>query len=136
MSQRFVFSVATLDGNPSKEKTLHVKSGRNIVVKCSFARGSRQKYFCQENCQTDEILVTTSGARVTKGRYSITYLRATPEGRILIVSITGLTPSDSGNYRCGVGRTSDQTYRKFRVSLTYGEFPLCTDVCWRLSGFC
>lgn len=136
MCQRFVFSAAMLDGNPSEEKTLHVRSGGNIVVECSFARASRQKYFCQENCQAGDILVTTSGARVTKGRYSVAYLRATPEGGFLIVSIAGLTPSDSGSYRCGVGRTRDQTYRKFRVSVTDGEFPLGTDVCSRLSGSC
>lgn len=136
MCQSFVFSAAMLDGNPSEEKTLHVRSGGNIVVECSFARGSRQKYFCRENCQAGDILATTSGARVKRGRYGIEYLQATPEGWFVIVSITGLTPSDSGSYRCGVGSTRYQTYRKFRVSVTDGEFPPGTDVCSRLSGFC
>lgn len=107
-----------------------------MVVECSFAGDSRQKYFCRENCQMDNILATTSGARVTRGRYNITYLRAPPEGIVLIVSVAGLTPSDSGSYRCGVGETSGRTYRKFRVSVTDGEFPLGTDVRRRLSGFC
>lgn len=136
MCQRFVFSAAMLDGIPSKEKTLHVRSGGNIVVECSFAGGSGQKYFCQENCRTDNILVTTTGAKVTKGRYSIEYLQAAPEGGVLIVSIAGLTPSDSGSYRCGVGQTRRRKHRKFRVSVTDGEFPLSIDVCSRLSGCC
>lgn len=125
-----------LDGIPSEEKTLHVRSGGNIVVECSFARVYRRKYFCQEDCGTDDILVTTTGAKETKGRYSIEYLQATSEGGFLIVSIAGLTASDSGSYRCGMGRNRHQTYRKFRVSVTEGEFPLSIDVCWRPSGCC
>ncbi|XP_038577619.1 uncharacterized protein LOC119905016 isoform X2 [Micropterus salmoides] len=56
-------------------------------------------FFCKRECKREDILIHTTGVRDQRGRYSITYDRA---GNVF-VSITQLTKSDSGLYRCGLG---------------------------------
>ncbi|XP_050927391.1 uncharacterized protein LOC108887407 isoform X6 [Lates calcarifer] len=82
--------------------------GGNMTVTCTFNFPGRKKIFCKNECTEDkDILIETEENRAQSGRYSIEY----KEGfypvfsTLLFVTITQLTKSDSGRYKCGLGRT-------------------------------
>ncbi|TDH11118.1 hypothetical protein EPR50_G00082210 [Perca flavescens] len=79
-----------------------------------------RKYFCKEPCDADkDILVQTSDLRAQRDRYSIRYVRGSPSGVFVYVTISQLTRSDSGLYRCGLDRfLSRDPYREFRINVT------------------
>lgn len=110
-----------LEGNPPEKTTLNKRTGGNIVVKCSFDRSERWKYFCRDECTGDGVLIKTTENRVEKDRYSIEYVEGSSAGGLLFVNITQLITSDSGQYRCGMGQSQSQ---EFEVTVTDGEFPL------------
>ncbi|XP_051280328.1 uncharacterized protein LOC127376922 isoform X47 [Dicentrarchus labrax] len=80
--------------------------GGNITVKCSFSFSGSRKIFCKRECEGKDILIETYNNRAQSGRYSIEYKEGTfPASKtILYVSITKLTKSDSGRYRCWLDR--------------------------------
>ncbi|XP_059206088.1 uncharacterized protein LOC131985068 [Centropristis striata] len=63
--------------------------------------------FCKDECGEGNILVETEEDRAQSGRYSIKYKEGfyPASDTLLYVSITDLTKSDSGRYRCGLVRT-------------------------------
>ncbi|XP_038577617.1 polymeric immunoglobulin receptor-like [Micropterus salmoides] len=73
--------------------------GGDIRVTCPFSSYGRSMFFCKRECKPEDILIHTTGVRDQRGRYSITY----EGGGFFFVSITQLTKSDSGRYRCGLG---------------------------------
>ncbi|XP_034097228.1 polymeric immunoglobulin receptor-like isoform X2 [Gymnodraco acuticeps] len=99
---------AKLDGDPSAEKTIDARTGGNIVVECYFTRALVNMYFCKEECKGEDILIETNSNTYLKDRYSIRYIEGNPTGVFVFVSIKQLTQSDSGRYRCGLGRTNSQ----------------------------
>ncbi|KAI9515667.1 hypothetical protein NQZ68_023317 [Dissostichus eleginoides] len=106
---------AKLDGGPSAEKAIDARAGGNIVVECSFAHYGTRKYFCKGECEGDNLVETTSDTYTIKGRYSIRHVT----GGFVYVSIDQLTQSDSGWYRCGLGRPdSKDPYQRFRLIVT------------------
>ncbi|XP_033981441.1 polymeric immunoglobulin receptor-like isoform X2 [Trematomus bernacchii] len=111
---------AMLDGGPSAEKTIDARTGGNIVVQCNFTQYRYKKYFCKEECEGgDNLVETISKSDQEKGRYRIRYTQIIPTGTLLYVSIKQLTQSDSGWYRCGLGRTSSKDpYQRFRLIIT------------------
>lgn len=114
-----------LDGNPPEVKTLYTSSGGNIVVDCSFTRSDSRKYFCRDDCKDEDILIeTTSVEKVKKSRYSVEYVGGSSGEGSLFVSVSQLIASDSGRYRCGMGRPRSQVYKAFKVIVTDAEF-LC-----------
>ncbi|XP_054912714.1 uncharacterized protein LOC129377012 [Poeciliopsis prolifica] len=63
-----------------------------------------QEDLLQENCGEGNVLVETKEDSAANGRYSIEYVRGqVPNIYSLLVKISGLTGSDSGRYRCGLG---------------------------------
>lgn len=54
--------------------------------------------------------------RAEAGKHKLEYVGSSPGG-ILLVSISQLTRSDSGQYRCGIGRL----HRTFEVTVSDGE---------------
>ncbi|XP_033981434.1 polymeric immunoglobulin receptor-like isoform X2 [Trematomus bernacchii] len=72
--------------------------GENARVKCSFPSYRNRKFFCKEPCEQEDILIKTTDATAQSGRYSIDY-----KDGVFSVTITQLTKSDSGRYRCGAG---------------------------------
>uniref|UniRef100_A0A096M6C2 Immunoglobulin domain-containing protein n=1 Tax=Poecilia formosa TaxID=48698 RepID=A0A096M6C2_POEFO len=111
-----VVAEALLDGNEVPD--LHRDAGSSLTVACSFKRSGRKRQFCRGGCGKDEVLVQTDGVAAERGRYSIEY-----EGGVLYVSISALTRSDSGWYRCNLDleRWPDE-YRDFYLTVTDGEF--------------
>ncbi|XP_045899636.1 CMRF35-like molecule 5 [Micropterus dolomieu] len=89
--------------------------GENVTLGCSDTVYGRQKFFCKGECKTEEdIIIETDGNRTQSGRYSIEYKEGSVFG--LYVSITRVTKSDSGQYRCGYGRAlSPDSYRKLQI---------------------
>uniref|UniRef100_A0A3Q3A464 Immunoglobulin subtype domain-containing protein n=1 Tax=Kryptolebias marmoratus TaxID=37003 RepID=A0A3Q3A464_KRYMA len=103
--------------------------GEKLSIRCGFSRlyGS-QKIFCRENCEGENLLISTSQKTAQRGRYGTEYkedgLKDFYQGSpVLIVSVSHLTQSDSGLYRCGLGDSSSTTqYVQFRVLVADGEF--------------
>ncbi|XP_051280278.1 uncharacterized protein LOC127376922 isoform X2 [Dicentrarchus labrax] len=91
--------------------------GGNITVKCSFSFSGSRKIFCKRECEGKDILIETNENRAQSGRYSIEY----KEGfypkylTLLNVSITNLTKSDSGRYRCWLDRTLIDSTEDFEL---------------------
>ncbi|XP_053280073.1 uncharacterized protein LOC128441962 isoform X1 [Pleuronectes platessa] len=106
---------AQLDGS-SGEKQLYKRSGGDVTVRCFFTNPKGSKFFCREECgETKNVLVQTSGDEDQSGRYSIEYFTEHGgQGGFLLVTITKLISSDSGRYRCSVGRS----HRDFEVIVT------------------
>ncbi|XP_033943427.1 polymeric immunoglobulin receptor-like isoform X1 [Pseudochaenichthys georgianus] len=110
---------AKLDGDPSAEKTIDARTGGNIVVECYFNRTVANMYFCKEECKEEDILIKTTRETDLKDRYSIRYIEGNPTGVSVFVSIKQLTQSDSGRYRCGLGRPNSQDkYLRFVLNVT------------------
>ncbi|XP_049438138.1 uncharacterized protein LOC125892266 [Epinephelus fuscoguttatus] len=74
--------------------------GEDLAVDCAFPNLAIRKFFCKEECKQDDILIETAAFTGQKGRYSI---KRRIEGRTVqyFVTISQLTKSDSGRYRCG-----------------------------------
>ena len=113
-----------LERNPPEVKTLYTRTGGNIAVECVFTSVGIRKYFCKNDCKSENILVQTAAGKVQNGRYSTEFTKSDTGGSVY-VSITQLNKSDSGRYRCAVDRISLQDpYREFNIIVTDGEFPL------------
>lgn len=118
----FLFPIALLDGDRSKEVTLQVKPGQDVMVCCHFAVLTRQQsFFCKEPCRQTTALFGRGNTKMTSGRRSVRLIGAARGGGSVFVSVVAVTPSDSGRYRCGVGA---QTYRTFVLSVAGSEFPV------------
>ncbi|XP_014827391.1 PREDICTED: uncharacterized protein LOC106906581 [Poecilia mexicana] len=110
-----VVAEALLDGNEVLH--LHKEPGSSLTVACSFSSYEKTKYFCRGGCE--EVVLQTDAVRADRGRYSIEY-----EGGVLYVSISALTRSDSGWYRCNLDleRWPDE-YRDFYLTVTDAVKP-------------
>ncbi|XP_045913604.1 uncharacterized protein LOC123975860 [Micropterus dolomieu] len=110
---------ALLDGSPPEETSLYTRAGGNIVVGCSFIFSGSRRYFCKEECEEKDILVETTGSTAERGRYSIRYTQRSLTDVSVYVSITQLTKSDSGRYRCCLDRRLlPDSYRGFEIIVT------------------
>ncbi|XP_027867538.1 uncharacterized protein LOC114141246 isoform X4 [Xiphophorus couchianus] len=87
--------------------------GGKINIICSFPSSGKWKIFCRENCKK-KILIETHETSDENGRY-----RIGSDGNnqhVFVVSISALTQSDSGRYRCG--------WRTFSSRYSYQDFEL------------
>ncbi|KAM4570567.1 polymeric immunoglobulin receptor-like [Fundulus diaphanus] len=117
---RLVVVDALLDGN--KDPHVYKEAGSSLTVACSFGSSGRTKSFCRGEPGEEEVLVQTDGDRGEGGRYSLEYDEQ-PSGGVLLVTITQLTQSDSGRYRCKMDRTgSTSLYRDFSINVTSAVF--------------
>ncbi|KAK2898067.1 uncharacterized protein [Channa argus] len=94
------FFLSLQDGNFNfvNAQTFTRIKGTIIRVQCPFSSFGRRKYLCKEPCEQN-ILIETTNFNAQSGRYSIRY----EKGSNLHVTITQLTGSDTGQYRCGLG---------------------------------
>ncbi|XP_028437819.1 CMRF35-like molecule 9 [Perca flavescens] len=119
------FFLTLQDGNIGLINAQIIKAtgteGGNITVRCSFTFSGYRRIFCKEECKDGDILIETEEDTAQGGRYSIRY-----DGGIfplfetvLYVSITNLTQSDSGRYRCGLDRSFFPTsYQEIEIQVT------------------
>ncbi|XP_069383733.1 polymeric immunoglobulin receptor-like isoform X2 [Paralichthys olivaceus] len=76
--------------------------GGNITVQCSLSSIQSRKFFCLDKCTAADILIETTENSARIGRYSINYQNQGYQ-KVLSVTITQLSKSDSGTYQCGSG---------------------------------
>ncbi|XP_039878831.1 uncharacterized protein LOC120728132 isoform X1 [Simochromis diagramma] len=112
-----VVAEALLDGNDDQLKHFDKETGSSLTVGCSFEQPGNRKMFCRGECGGHNILVDTNDNRAQRGRYNIEY-----DPRVLYVSITQLTKSDSGRYRCYLSGS----FRDFEVTVTDAAGPSAT----------
>lgn len=115
----FIFSTALQDENSGLVKAqiwvYTATEGGDIGVICLIYSSESRKFFCKNECTKEDLLVETNAARNQSGRYSIDY-----NGEYVFVSVSLLTKSDSGWYRCGVGSLSSD----FEIIVVDGEILL------------
>ncbi|KAI3357867.1 hypothetical protein L3Q82_016262 [Scortum barcoo] len=80
--------------------------GGNGSINCHLTLSGSRKFFCKDECKVEDILVKTDGDRAQSGRFSVEYRNESSGRGIVTVTITNLTKSDEGRYRCGLGGTS------------------------------
>uniref|UniRef100_A0A7N6AQ11 Immunoglobulin domain-containing protein n=1 Tax=Anabas testudineus TaxID=64144 RepID=A0A7N6AQ11_ANATE len=99
--------------------------GGSGTIDCYLNLPGNTKFFCRKQCKEEDILVKTDGVTANNGRYSVKYSDG-PSGRgIVSVTITNLIKSDSGPYRCGLGKSSTpDSYSDFEIRVSDGEFLL------------
>lgn len=97
----------------------------NSTVYCLLTPSASNKFFCKNQCQAEDILIETDGVTAKSGRYSIGFKTTSWGQQILSVTITNMTKSDSGRYRCAIGNTSvPDIYSDFDIRVSDGEFLL------------
>ncbi|CAI5685945.1 unnamed protein product [Oreochromis niloticus] len=94
--------------------------GGNASLYCHLTLPGSTKFFCKEKCeQAEDILIKTDGSTAQSGRYSINYKDGSPGKGIVSVTFTHMIKSDSGMYRCGLGKSSaPDSYRDFEVRVS------------------
>ncbi|XP_075953217.1 uncharacterized protein LOC142955747 isoform X2 [Anarhichas minor] len=99
--------------------------GGNITVGCIFTFSGKRKIFCKEPCE-EHILIETEDVTAQRGRYSITYTEGAYPVRstVLYVSITKLTKSDAGKYRCGLHRSLPLLSPYSEIEIRVEEAPI------------
>lgn len=124
-------STVLCDGNiglVNANTQLICTEGSSVIVACHFTLSGRRKFLCKDECKEEDILIETEGDTAQSGRYSILYKTGTyfpVSSTVLYVSITQLTRSDSGRYRCGLERSFlPDSYWAFEIRVTEGKFPL------------
>ncbi|XP_071333563.1 polymeric immunoglobulin receptor-like [Trachinotus anak] len=117
--QDFEIKVKALcdEGHLSREDRVYSGTeGGNITVRClSPAAERNRKFLCREDCK--KFLIQTADVVANANRYSIKY----DFSRFFTVTISQLTKSDSGRYRCGVRRQSSENQcHEFKITVTDG----------------
>ncbi|XP_008412840.1 uncharacterized protein LOC103467891 isoform X2 [Poecilia reticulata] len=112
-------------------RTYTKMEGKNITVSCSFTFSGFTMYFCKTDCRGDNILIETTDNRAQSGRYIIEFNRTRVGSYVVYVSIMELKTSDSGWYRCTLGRTGIQ-HNDFEI-FVFSASPTATTSTWSLS---
>ncbi|KAL3064798.1 hypothetical protein OYC64_000932 [Pagothenia borchgrevinki] len=101
-----------------------VTEGADVRVECPFTSYKKSSFFCKEKCKQEDILIETTDAEdYQSGRYSIDHKQ-----KGFFVTITQLTKSDSGEYRCGSTASSSRNSSKLiEIIVVDGEFLLKTE---------
>ncbi|XP_076597242.1 polymeric immunoglobulin receptor-like [Chaetodon auriga] len=120
----FCFFSAALCGGDSglvsaKLNIYSVTKGGNGTLNCYLSLSGGRKFFCRDECEAGDILINTDGVVALRDRYSINYRNDSSGGGILSVTITHMTQSDSGRYRCGLGGGSaPDSYSDFEIRVS------------------
>uniref|UniRef100_A0A3B4VMY9 Immunoglobulin domain-containing protein n=1 Tax=Seriola dumerili TaxID=41447 RepID=A0A3B4VMY9_SERDU len=106
--------------------------GGSGTISCHLNVSGSSKFFCREECKEEDVLIRTDKVSAKSGRYSIRYKKkGSSGGSILSVTITNLTQSDSGRYRCGLGTSAvPDLFEDFEVRVSDGKTlqPFSTSV--------
>ncbi|XP_054878094.1 uncharacterized protein LOC129352908 [Poeciliopsis prolifica] len=111
----FFFLSLQISSSPAAGDQMNGSAGGDFSGFCGSSFSGTRKIFCRENCGEGNVLVETKEDSAANGRYSIEYVRGqVPNIYSLLVKISGLTGSDSGRYRCGLG----ESYQDFTLSVS------------------
>lgn len=110
----------------AKHNIWSAAEGGNASLNCHLTLPGSTKFFCKEKCErAEDILIKTDGSTAQSGRYSIKYKDGSSGKGIVSVTFTHMIKSDSGMYRCGLGKSSvPDKYNDFEVRVSNGEFVL------------
>uniref|UniRef100_A0A3P8QQZ9 Immunoglobulin V-set domain-containing protein n=1 Tax=Astatotilapia calliptera TaxID=8154 RepID=A0A3P8QQZ9_ASTCA len=88
--------------------------GSAVNVSCSYDEGyeSYEKYLCNNDCGSGDVLITTSNS--SKNKYSI---HDDKTARIFTTTISDLHSVDAGKYWCGVTITGKDIYTEIELKL-------------------
>ncbi|KAL7399600.1 hypothetical protein ABVT39_027466 [Epinephelus coioides] len=108
--------------------------GGTSSISCHLTLTGNMKFFCRNECKGEDILIRTDDVTAQNGRYSIAYSNGSSGIGILTVTITRLTKSDAGRYRCGLGKTSaPHSYQEFGLRLS--DTPTTSKPNWTTQPF-
>ncbi|XP_030278829.1 polymeric immunoglobulin receptor-like [Sparus aurata] len=97
--------------------------GGSGSITCYISKPKNIKFFCKEECKAEGILVKTEDVRGQNGRFSTEYEGESSGRGVLTVTITNLTKSDTGQYRCGLGTDLvPDSYSDFEIRVS-DELP-------------
>ncbi|KAL4007528.1 hypothetical protein ACER0C_001380 [Sarotherodon galilaeus] len=104
----------------AKHNIWSAAEGGNASFLCYLTLSGSTKFFCKEKCERAEnILIKTDGSTAQSGRYSIKYEDGYPGSGIVSATFTHMIKSDSGMYRCALGRSSvPDSYYDFEVRVS------------------
>ncbi|XP_039874850.1 polymeric immunoglobulin receptor-like isoform X1 [Simochromis diagramma] len=104
----------------AKHNIWSAAEGGNASFVCYLTLSGSTKFFCKEKCErAEDILIKTDGSTAQSGRYSINYKDGSPGRGIVSATFTHMIKSDSGMYRCGLGRPSvPDSYFDFEVRVS------------------
>ncbi|XP_041656004.1 uncharacterized protein LOC121517945 isoform X2 [Cheilinus undulatus] len=93
-----------------------IPEGGNAEIACPPSSASTRKFFCRVECKKNDIIIQTTEERHQDGRYSIEWRgrRGTSSGDVK-VTISQVTTADNGQYRCGVGGASSESYKFIEI---------------------
>ncbi|KAM9314797.1 polymeric immunoglobulin receptor-like [Pholidichthys leucotaenia] len=112
-----------LSGVVSAAEVIHVSGykGRAVNIPCPYPQGyeSYEKYFCKNNCASDDILIKTSvdvddDEDQTMSTYTILDDKTK---QIFTVTMSNLNHRDAGKYWCGVTRTGKDIYTEVQLEV-------------------
>ncbi|XP_031167210.1 polymeric immunoglobulin receptor-like isoform X2 [Sander lucioperca] len=108
------FFLSLQDGSPI-DVYLQTEGG-DIGVYCYSPLDGNTTFFCKNECKDKgDLLIETRNDTAQSGRYGMDY-ETLIANTYLTVSISQLTKSDSGRYRCGLNRSlSSDSYSDFEV---------------------
>ncbi|XP_014834898.1 PREDICTED: uncharacterized protein LOC106912601 isoform X2 [Poecilia mexicana] len=114
----FFFLSLQISSIPAAVNQFTGSAGGDFSGHCGFSFPGTRKIFCRENCEEGNVLIETTKNSAENGRYGIEYVKAHgPNIYSFYVKISGLTESDSGRYRCGLGESSE-SYQDFTLSVS------------------
>ncbi|TDH11141.1 hypothetical protein EPR50_G00057710 [Perca flavescens] len=108
------FFLSLKDGSPI-DIYLQTEGG-DIGVYCYSPSSGNTSFFCKNECQgKGDLLIETSNDTAQSGRYGIEHETLIANTSVA-VSISQLTKSDSGRYRCGLNKSlSSYSYSDFEI---------------------
>ncbi|XP_051805470.1 polymeric immunoglobulin receptor-like isoform X2 [Acanthochromis polyacanthus] len=95
----------------AEPRVYRTTEGGEITVRCSlFVQQQNRKFLCRDDCKN--FLFDTNDPKASSDRYSIEF----GDQSYFNVTIGQVSGSDSGTYRCGVGRRQDNNAcRQFEI---------------------
>ncbi|CAI5648610.1 unnamed protein product [Oreochromis niloticus] len=103
-----------------KPKVYSATVGGEVTIRCLLPLHQLNiKFLCKDECK--KMIINTNNFTVMNGRYEIEYW----SNMGFNVTITSLTKSDSGRYKCGVRKKdAKNTCLEFEISVTDGNILL------------
>ncbi|XP_039460084.1 polymeric immunoglobulin receptor-like [Oreochromis aureus] len=108
------------DITSGKPKVYSATVGGEVTIRCLLPLHQLNiKFLCKDECK--KMIINTNNFTVMNGRYEIEYW----SNMGFNVTITSLTKSDSGRYKCGVRKKdAKNTCLEFEISVTDGNILL------------
>ncbi|CAL1594785.1 unnamed protein product [Knipowitschia caucasica] len=126
LSRLWLLCIVFWDAPLTTALVLHTWSeGLEESVLCSWSYENltvSRRAFCRGDCQQDMLVQTSDLGPQTHGRYSIKHqIQGSPPEDTITVTISNLTPNDSGQYGCLWEGSNRMNYQEFKVEVTDGN---------------